>query len=290
MLLPAVQQVREAARRIQCANRLKQQTLAMLNYESAHQQFASGFEIPSSTMWSGLILPFLDQQNLSGTIDLNGPWSRFTGATQANLDALGSEMSVFHCPSSGIATRQFDPLVGVERTPCCYLACASGLNNRESGDEPWAGMHQYGGFPASDGIFYRNSQTRHAHIPDGLSSTLLIGESLPDQDLFGIDYSGNNQKVDHWYIGSGDLPEQPSASRSAENSECLGSTACPFNSLIVEDSPINDKELCFGSAHPQGVNLGFADGHIQFVSDQVDVDVRMAIGSRGEGEVVGAIE
>jgi prepilin-type N-terminal cleavage/methylation domain-containing protein/prepilin-type processing-associated H-X9-DG protein len=290
MLLPAVQQVREAARRVQCANQLKQLSLAMLNYESANQRFPAGFKIPSSTMWSGLILPFIDQQNLDATLDLSGPWSTFTGATQANLDSLGSELPVFHCPSSGIQTRQFDPLVGVERSPCCYLACASGLNNRESGAEPWAGMHKYDGYPASDGVFYRDSKTRTSDIRDGLSNTLLLGESLPDQDLFGIDYSGNSQKVDHWYIGSGDLPDMISPFRSAENSECLGSTACPFNSLFIADSPINDKELCFGSAHAQGMNMGFADGHIQFVNDQMDVVVRMAIGSRSKGEVVGSIE
>lgn len=142
----------------------------------------------------------------------------------------------------------------------------------------------------SDGIFYRDSKTRIAEVGDGLSNTVLIGESLPDQDLFGIDYSGNNQKVDHWYIGSGDLPAMPSRSRSAENSECLGSTACPFNSLFIADSPINDKELCFGSAHTQGMNIGFADGHIQFVNEQMSVGVRMAIGSRAGGEIVEAIE
>ena len=290
ILLPAVQQVREAARRTQCANQLKQLSLAILNYESAQQKFPPGFKIPSMTMWSGLILPLIDQGNLSQTLDLNGPWSSLTGATQANLDALGSELPVFHCPSSGIPRRQFDPLVGVDRTPSCYLACASGLNNRESGAEPWAGMHQYGGYPASDGIFFRESKTRSSDIRDGLSNTLLLGEVLPDQDLFGIDYSGNNQKVDHWYIGSGDLPEMPSASHSAENSECLGSTACPFNSLFIVDAPINDKELCFGSAHPQGMNMGFADGHIQFVNSNMDQSTRMAIGSRAGGEAVGSIE
>ena len=290
MLLPAVQQVREAARRTQCANQLKQQSLAILNYESSQQEFPSGFKNPSMTMWSGLILPFIDQQNLRQNLDLDGPWSSFTGATQANLDALGSELPIFHCPSSGIPLLQFDPLVGVKRTPCCYLACSSGLKNRESGAEPWAGMHKYGGYRASDGIFYRDSKTRTSDVRDGLSSTLLLGESLPDQNLFGIDYSGNRQKVDHWYIGSGELPEMISATHSADNSECLGSTACPFNSLFIADSPINDKELCFGSAHPQGMNMGFADGHIQFVNDQMDVAVRMAIGSRIGGENVGAIE
>jgi prepilin-type processing-associated H-X9-DG protein len=151
-------------------------------------------------------------------------------------------------------------------------------------------MNKYEDYPASDGIFYFNSKTAMRDIRDGLSTTVLLGESLPDQELFGIDYSGNNQKVDHWYIGSGEFAGYNSPWLSRENSECVGSTACPLNSLFIPDSPINDKELCFGSAHPQGANLSFADGHIQFVNDEVDADVRMAIGSRRGNETVGTIE
>jgi prepilin-type processing-associated H-X9-DG protein len=269
---------------------LKQQSLAILNFESSNLRFPPGFQYPSMTMWSGLILPQIDQQNLRDKIDLNGPWTAFAGASQSNLDALGSELAIFQCPSAGIPGRQFDPYAGAERTPCCYLACASGINNRESGDEPWVGMHAYNDYPASDGIFYLNSKTRPSDIRDGLSTTVLLGEAIPDQELFGVDYSGNPQKVDHWYIGSGEFAEILAGHRSLENSECLGSTACPFNSLFVPDSPINDKELSYGSAHPQGVNLAFADGHNQFVNENMDVEVRMALGTRRGREKVGVIE
>ena len=134
---------------------------------------------------------------------------------------------------------QYDPLTDSERVPCCYLACASGLNNRESGVKPWCGMAQYGSLPESDGIFYMNSETRVAEIVDGLSNTVLIGESLPDQTLFNDDYSGNPQKVDHWYIGSRELAFYPElvGFESAEVSECLGSTACPINSIKVPRVP-----------------------------------------------------
>lgn len=290
MLLPAVQMVREAARRIECANNVKQQSLALLNYESAHQHFPSGFEFPGMTMWTCHILPYIEQENLYDTLDLNGPWSLREGATAANADALSTYISIFRCPSADIPVSQFDALVATDRTPCCYLACASGLNNRESGEKPWAGMNRFGELAASDGIFYLNSQTTIAEVSDGLSTTVLIGESLPDQDLFGVDYSGNNQKVDHWYIGSAELPTYESLNNSAESSECLGSTACPVNSLFIPESSINDKELSFGSAHPQGVNIGFADGHINFINDSIDAIIWSAIGSRQGGEVVTTIE
>ncbi len=288
MLLPAVQRVREAARRIQCANQTKQLSLALLNHESAHGYFPPGFRFPGMTMWSAYVLPYVEQNSLFETLDLDGPWSVREGATLANSNALSEFLPVFRCPSANLAISQYDPLVDTDRTPSSYLACASGLNNRESGEKPWVGMNNYGSLAGSDGVFYLNSRTRYAEIRDGSSSTVLMGEAIPDQDLFGTDYSGNLQKVDHWYIGSGELPDYEAigSTISAENSECLASTACPINSLFIEDSPINDKELSFGSAHPQGVNIGFADGHIQFVTENIDLVIWSAVGSRNGGEVV----
>ncbi|MFT5301047.1 MAG: prepilin-type N-terminal cleavage/methylation domain-containing protein [Mariniblastus sp.] len=284
ILLPAVQQVRESARRTACLNNLQQQTLAMLNYESTHQHFPAGFNFPGMSMWSATILPMLDQNPLYDSLDLNGPWSALKGASEANLAALSSELAVFRCPSSGVPNSQYDPYIGADRTPCCYLACASGTNDRESGAEPWVGMHAYKDFPASDGIFFLGSKTRMSDIRDGLSTTVLLGESIPDQDMTGVDYSGHDQKVDHWYIGSDEFAISLADDKSPENSECVGSTACPFNSLRIATAPINDKELCFGSAHPQGLNLSFADGHVEFFNDQMDQQARMAIGSRAGHE------
>lgn len=287
MLLPAVQMVREAARRVQCANQVKQLSLAMLNYESAFKRFPSGFSHPGMTMWSGAILPQIEQTNLHGTVDIDGPWSAAGGATIDNSSALGTFLPIFRCPSAAIERLQYDPLVDGDRVPSCYLACASGLNNRESGELPWAGMGRYNQYPESDGIFYFNSKTRAAEITDGQSNTILLGEALPDQNLTDQDYSGNLQKVDHWYIGSGELADYDSllATGSAEVSECLGSTACPINSIKDPDTTINDKELSFGSSHTQGVNMAYADGHILFIRDSVDSQVWSALGTRANAEV-----
>ncbi|MEM7455264.1 MAG: DUF1559 domain-containing protein [Planctomycetota bacterium] len=288
MLLPAVQQVREAARRIQCANNVKQISLAMLNYESANGHFPPGYSHPAMTMWSGFILPHIEQGNLFDLVDVEAQWSAAGGSTP-NSDALGVMISVYRCPSSDHPDRQFDPLVSTDRVPSSYLATCSGLRTRESGDLPWAGMDRYMEFPESDGIFYLNSETTHADIIDGSSHTLLVGEALADQDLFGDDHSSNSQKVDHWYIGSAELEDYPthlaSGFLSAECSECLGSSACPINAIRDETTNINDKELGYGSNHTGGINMGFADGSIQFIRESVDRDVWSAIGSRNGREV-----
>ncbi len=242
-------------------------------------------------MWSGFILPQIEQNNVYEAISVEGPWDS-SAPNPENPTSLSHWMEVFRCPSANLDQVQYDPLVDTDRVPSCYLACASGLNNRESGDKPWVGMAKWNGLPESDGIFYMNSKTRLAEIKDGQSNTVLMGEAIPDQELWGEDYSGNPQKVDHWYIGSGELSNYPDVAgfESAEVSECLGSTACPLNSIKIPESNINDKELCFGSSHWQGVNMGFADGHVQFVNELIDPIVLSAIGSRAGSEVVGEIE
>ncbi|MGI9519699.1 MAG: DUF1559 domain-containing protein [Pirellulaceae bacterium] len=291
MLLPAVQQVRESARRIECANQLKQLSLGMLHYETSHRVFPPGFTNPGMTMWSAFILPHIEQGNLFDDIDIDGQWSSFTTTHPANIEALGSVVSIFQCPSASIQAAQYDPHMMADRVYSCYLACASGLNNRESGDPPFCGMNAYGDWPASDGIFYFNSTTKQAEITDGTSNTVLIGETLPDQNLIEDDYSDNPQKVDHWFMGSAELSdyEYILTVGSAEVSECLGSTACAVNSIKIEEAPINDKELSFGSAHPAGVNVSFADGHVRFMTDFVDAETWSALGSRGGREVVEAL-
>lgn len=289
MLLPAVQQIREAARRIQCANNIRQQSIAMLNYESAHQHFPPGFGFPNQAMWSAFILPFIEQNNLHDTLDLNSDFGIGSTGSENNILAMGVPLEVMRCPSANVPETEVDPFVGSERSPSCYLACASGLLSHEAGARPWAGMNANAGLPRSDGIFYVNSKTGFSMLTDGSSSTVLIGESLPDQFLLGIDRAGNLQKVDHWSVGSGELFSQElySGTNSAENSECMGSTACPINSILMGDlTTIDEKELAFGSRHPGGANIAFADGHIQFISESIETNTWSGLGTRSGREVV----
>ncbi len=244
-------------------------------------------------MWSAYLLPFIDQQVLYKTLDLNGPWRPTLDATDQNVVAQNVWLDYMRCPSANVADSQYDDTANLDRTPSCYLACSSGLLAFEAGDFPWAGMDAFGGFQRSDGIFFANSKTTMAAISDGTSTTVLLGESLPDQDLLGEDRAGNLQKVDHWYIGSDELTDMASlGSRdSSESSECLGSTACPINSLLQGDATtIDEKELSFGSRHTQGTNIGFADGHVQFVSDSIGATVWSAVGTRSGNEVVSTFD
>ena len=293
LLLPAVQSVREAARRAQCQNNIRQQALALLNYEGAFMRFPPGYSIGGKAMWSAFILPYTEQAVLFETIDFDGPWSPILGASDANVMGQSVRLDYMRCPSSSVADSEFDDFALLERIPSNYLACASGLLNTESGDFPWAGMDASDDFDESDGIFFAGSRTKMSSITDGSSNTCLVGEATSDQSTRARDQGGNVQKVDHWYIGSDELSWMAAINitNSNEGSECLGSTACPLNSLFLGDATtIDEKELSFGSEHTAGVNLAFADGHVKFVSDTISSEILSAIGTRSGSEVENEIQ
>ncbi len=283
MLLPAVQAVRESARRTQCLNNLKQMSLALLNYESTFGHLPPGYSYPAEAFWSAYLLPQVEQNNLYETIDLEGPWI-ISGS--ANHDACASYIALFQCPSSGVVEHESNAQGIDGRVPCNYIACASGTNNRESGEKPYVGDDDP---QLSDGIFFENSETTLAQIIDGQSNTIMIGEALHDFTLWGQDYADSPEVVDHWYIGSNGLGPY-SSDNSIDVSEAIGSAACPINSTQDEDSPINDKELCFSSRHPGVAQLGYADGHAGNVRETIDPEVLSALGTRNGGEVVSSFD
>lgn len=285
LLLPAVQSVREAARRIQCANHLKQIGLAMLNYESAHRRFPAGYVEISPPVrayyWSSYTLPFLEQGPLYNSLELDQP---FNVAGTANYIAAATFLPVYQCPSSGVAQNAADGQGIDGRSPSTYLACASGLLGFESGDPPYVGNSSAA---VSDGIFFENSQTQHSSISDGLSNTVLVGEAIHDFDQGGFDRSGGFEIVDHWSIGSDFHGGQTPRDLSSDISEAIGTTACQLNAIFDPLAPIDHQELGYSSRHLGIVQFCFADGHVSGIADSVEPEVLSAIGSRNQREVVG---
>ncbi len=273
LLLPAVQAAREAARRIQCANNLKQIGLAAIEHADAYGRFPSGCQTsksllgPQRFMWSGQILPFIEQTNLRNSIDPDMPWDSFL----PNITAMQTFITVFRCPSSG-APATYDQVIG-DRIPCTYLGCASGTISTESGPGPLIGEEK------QDGALYTNSQTRHRDFTDGLTNTMLVAEALFLPGIVGPDHNNSSQIIDHWSVGSPGMGEN-------EMSEALGSTAILPNAWKkVPQGFIEDIELGFGSRHPSLVQAVFVDGRIQVISESISATVWSAIGTRGRGEV-----
>ena len=269
MLLPAIQQVREAARRVECLNKVRQQALACHMHQDAIGYLPAGFDWPDRTLWSAHLLPYLEQNNLHETLDFGAPWN-----VGDNAIACGTYLSIFKCPSGNLPPPT--DAEGIEdRQPCSYLACATGVAVAESGtSSPLAGDAML------DGVMFQNSRVLIEHIKDGSSNTILLGEALFDYENRGDDFEGNSQAVDHWYIGSTDQLNGINAS------ECLGSSAVPINAFLDETLDIDQRELCFSSYHPGGANLAFADGHATFVRETVDTILLGHLGTRLGGEVV----
>jgi len=248
--------------------------VALLNYELAHKEFPAGAKTSAKLLanekffWSGAILPYVEQTTLRASIDPDQTWET---PNSPNAKALQFSSSLFRCPSANAPSRLHHHVD--DRVPGTYLACASGLTGRESGPGPLVSDS------TADGIFYVDSQTRQADILDGTSTTVMIGEALFLPDVTGPDFHNMIQLIDHWSIGS------PGATEN-ETSEALASTANRINAWLIKSSFIEDIELSFSSRHVGGAHVLYADGHLQFVDQNIDRESWSALGTRDRSESV----
>lgn len=167
ILLPAVQQVREAARRTQCLNNMRQLGLSAINYESANMRFPSGITDDDDDhrvcLRNGLLdlLPYIESSPLHSQFDQSLAWS-----DPANLPVAENELPYFKCPSAGGAVQDDGGLAGGRGD----YAFSMGETSRLNTDEP-------------SGIFGINSRTTLESITDGASNTILMGEAASQVGL-----------------------------------------------------------------------------------------------------------
>lgn len=300
MLLPAVQQVREAARRIDCANKMRQMTLAMLNYESAHMHFPEGLKSrdltihdPNSAIfqhglnWSCIILPFLEEESqftiISDLSDrLRQP--RWWGGSPWT-DHAKQVFPVFLCPSDVMG--EVNTVRANDHSKSNYVGVLGPRLDRDLNqitDYSQFTLNQTGSvsthaerfalnFP---GILYSNSNVKMGEITDGTSNTLIIGER--DGAPMGVDSGGTNRiRGAATWCG---------ANRAGWLNQCLGPTSSDprftINSTVVGNT---ERWYAFTSQHPAGCNFGRADGSVEFVSETISGDVYEAMGTKGGGEV-----
>lgn len=294
MLLPAVQQVREAARRTQCANQIRQISLSMLNYESAHQQFPSGeFWHPtyepdgawigwSRWNWTVKILPFMEQNNLHATGN-----HRLPGFDAANVILMDTTPPGFTCPSNPHAdVTHYDnessqlAAGGPEIAECDYAA--------NSGDHFGGGSFGVGADPANGqwppfantwakqpirGVIGRYDwAAKMGEISDGTSNTILIGECI---GVFSINQNFGSQS---WALTSYPM--------NWKNDHFADPTNWPTRA-----NPQWGDGLAFRSLHAGGlVQFGLCDGSVHALNQDMNHDAYMALSSRAAGEVVSVTE
>ncbi len=284
LLLPAVQQAREAARRTQCKNNLKQLGLAMHNYHDTHGVFPFGWD-EREAGWHAMILPQIEQTSLYSTLIWQesglGNWD---AVGSPNLAACEKMIPAFRCPSMAVP-EHIDNQGIPGRSPVSYRGVASSIAASDDASTIPAGSGTTVSLEAArhDGIFFGCSNVRMSDIVDGTSNTILIGESFTDPT-----YVKDGQGMDFWQIGS---PQTGGwvlgGIGGTEYSEFVGSTFGRINSR--RDPTVHGviMEMSFGSWHVGGAHFTLADGTVRFVSDNVDLQLYRKLATRNGGEVVG---
>lgn len=288
LLIPAVQQAREAARRTQCRNNLKNIALALHNYHDQHSAFPFGFD-QRETLWSAMILPHIDQGAMYSTLVFqeSGPGNWDSGG--ANERAACTVIPVYRCPSMPVPEHVDDNPSGSlmeGRVPVSYRGC-SGSNGWSDSASTIPATAPAGALSLDslrlNGVFFGSSVIRLRDLTDGASSTVLVGESFTDPT-----FVKDGQAMDYWQLGAPQTGTWfPGNSSGTEFSEGIGSTGPRMNSRLDLSVPGAVMEVSFGSYHTGGATFSFADGSCRFVADTIDLSIYRAIGSRGEGEPVG---
>ncbi len=287
LLLPVVQQAREAARRTQCRNNLKNIGLALHNYHDTHGAFPFGFDERES-LWSAMILPQLDLSSMYNTLVFQesgpGQWNQ----NSANEFAACTLIPVYPCPSMAVPEHIDDVASGdvmEGRVPVSYRACSgsNGWSDAAATIPPDAPP----GSLALDsielnGMFFGSSHVNLRDVTDGSSTTILVGESYTDPF-----FVKDGQAMDYWQLGA---PETgtwiPGGTGGSEFSEGLGSAGPRMNSRFDQLAPGAVMEVSFGSYHEGGAMFGFADGSVRFLSENIDLEGYRALGTRAGQEVV----
>jgi prepilin-type N-terminal cleavage/methylation domain-containing protein len=272
LLLPAVQQAREAARRTACSNNLKQIGLALHNYHDQHARFPPsstsqidfGVWSPNPTSfhvhsWASLILPVIDQGALYNQVNYN-----VSALHPANYAPASQKIAMYRCPSFDGGNFSQTPAY-VNLSPRYALRNYAALGATTIGNL-WL---------SPDGVMYARSNTRVGDISDGTSNTIFIVETREPNSAVWID-GGTAALATRRYVGSN-----------------APSYAGPENSLNYEPYYVANGEgvdARFGpsSLHPQGVMHLFGDGAVRFISENIDSSVYDALATRAGGEPVAA--
>jgi prepilin-type N-terminal cleavage/methylation domain-containing protein/prepilin-type processing-associated H-X9-DG protein len=291
LLLPAVQKVREAGNRIQCANNLKQLGLAAHTFHDAHNRFPPGAEGPltpdfpqyANLKHHGLgshLLPYLEQPALAGEYRRDVSWF-----DPPNQPVVNKPLKVWQCPSLR-ADRIQDGSLPMVTPPPPYpftgtAACGdyAGQSVLDAGlvragviDAPGGPRDERGHY---EGAFSINASRCLADFLDGTSNTILMAECAGRPQL----WQGRREVANVWLSGG------PWASRNLLWGR--GSTpdgTASFGTCAVNCT--NDREVY--SFHPGGANVGFADGSVRFLRADVSIRVFARLVTRAGGEVVGA--
>lgn len=293
LLLPAVQGAREAARRTQCQNNLKNLGLGSLNHVTMYGYFpsggwgwgwigeperASGASQPGG--WTFNMLAFVEQENLRNAgLNLTG-----TARTDAIIKRGQTPVAIFNCPTRrrpiaypdnytyhiGDASAQ---ITKSGRTDYAANSGSQAQNERSGGpgslaqgdtEAFWQGLGAVP--PSTDGISFERSEVARAHVRDGASNTYLLCEKYLDPDHYYTGSSGADNE--NLYVGW--------------DNDNFRTTYPSY--IPRRDTPGFNDTFRMGSAHAEGFQVVMCDGSVQMVSYSIDPEMHRRFGSRNDGQ------
>lgn len=290
LLLPAVQAAREAARRMQCSNNVKQIGLALHTYESTHRTFPPGFISRVTGPWPGgandpvpeagpgwslfaLLLTQMEQNNLHDTINFSRPIT-----DPVNQPARSTFLKGYQCPSDTWSqpVSVWPPSLGInDLAPTSYVACLGGGNPANA--PRYTAVYEEQPF---NGMFHRNIAIRHAEVIDGTSNTIGLGERA---SMF---------TPNGW---AGVIPTAQtvfSPQMAQRRGQTVGQTVRPAITMATvhvrtggPNAPTGSPGG-FWSPHPGGALFLLMDGSTHTIATTVDMTVFRAMAGRNDGTPV----
>jgi len=260
LLLPAVQAAREAARRSQCTNNLKQIGLALHNYHDTHNVFPPGYVDGKGWLVTTFILPYVEQASLYDKLNTRDAMN-LADATQLAL--ARTVVPGYLCPSSQETDPTQNTRLGVYNNGANrYIAVSNYLPVTGSGDIRCNSKDITSGAAAANGLFFDNSNIKMSHITDGTSNTFAFTERATDPKYTywrGSVWAGATIQQwgsNPWYCGTNGYEAIRWFMVATRYSWSL------INLTTWGHPPT--------SMHPGGCNFVMADGSVHFISETID--------------------
>jgi len=299
LLLPAVQAAREAARRTQCTNNLKQVGLALQTFHSAQNHFPPGYawqegmtggDGDTEATWITFLLPYLDETALSDQIDWDAGFGH-ASVSGKNTFLVGLTLDGFLCPTgprvepalggfyargSYVANNGFGPMIdshfghtGQAGMPNLLIRPVPGSTTSEASI-------------SAAGVFFLNSDTRVGQITDGTGKTAFVSEIRVVEEVadFRVDFRGvlhypEGPFYHHNFVPNSLIPDE------IRLNFCVNTPESPCVGTFPTWNP-RSLTMTSRSFHPGGVNLAMGDGSVHFVNDSIEESTWLALATPQE--------